>query len=136
MNDHAGERVGQHRLQAVTHLDADLALGRSDQEQHAVVLGLGADAPGATQLVAVVLDLVALQARDGGDHQLVTGLGLQLGKPTGQLLGRLRRQHMGVIDDPPGQGREFRRGQGRPGQGQEAQDREDERPPRSLEHDH
>ena len=50
------ERVGERAFEPVADLDADLALGRGDEEQRAVV-GLGlADLPVAEQAVAVILD--------------------------------------------------------------------------------
>ena len=46
LQDHAGQRVGQHRLQAVADLDADLVLVGRDQQDRAVVDALAAQLPG------------------------------------------------------------------------------------------
>ena len=50
------------RLKPAADLDAHLALVRRDDEQDAVVHLLGADAPMAAELVAVVLDACSLAA--------------------------------------------------------------------------
>ena len=86
---------------------------RRDDEEDAVVHALLADAPGAAELIAVIGDLDALQRRD----VTTTSWSLDL------LLQRRRaspssrpwssgRQNVGVIDDPAGQRREFRRATG------------------------
>jgi hypothetical protein len=73
---------------------------------------LAADAPGAAEAIAVVLDLIALQAFDGDHDQLIAGVGLQLlpAWRRGRLGGGL--QQMGLIDDAAGQAREGRIGLG------------------------
>ena len=81
LDDHAGEGVGEHALEAVADLHAHLPLLGRDQQDRAVVLGLLADPPGAAELVAVLLDLVALQVGHGGHHQLAAGLGLERREP-------------------------------------------------------
>ena len=60
-DDDLGQRVGQRAFQPVADLDAHPPLVRRDQQQHAVVLGLLAELPGAEQLVGVGLDLLALE---------------------------------------------------------------------------
>ncbi len=115
LQDQAGKGVGQHWLQAIADLDADLVLGGDDDEQGAVVLALLADAPGAAELVAVVVDGVALQRGQGDHHHLATGPGLQVRQFLGDLLLGAGRQHMGVIDHAAGQRRE---GEGRVGEGE------------------
>ncbi len=87
-------------------------LGGRDDEQGAVVLALLPDAPGAAELVAVILDRITLQRGQGDHHQLPPGLRLQVGELRGDLLLGVRRKHMGVIDHPPGEGREGRGGMG------------------------
>ena len=122
LQDLAGEGVGEDRLQAVTHLDPHLMLGRHDDEEGAVVGPLLADAPGAAELIAVVGNLVALQVRQGHHHQLAGRAALQVGQLGGQRRLHLGRQHMGVVHHPPAQGRE---GQGGPGGGdRQRQERE------------
>jgi hypothetical protein len=121
LDDDAGQGVGQDRLQAVADLDAHLAFGRSHDQQGAGVGPLLANAPGAAQLVAIVLDLVALQAGRRGHDQLAAG-GLFQAFQLGRQLGLdLRRQDVGGVDDPAGQGGEG--GGGRQGGEGEEQDK-------------
>ena len=124
LQDHAGQGVGEHRLQAVADLDAHLVFAGRHDEQGAVVLALLADAPGAAELIAVVLDRIALQRRQGDDHQLPAGLGLQVREPGGEVLLDLGRQDMGVVHHPAGQGREARRRLRPAGQGGQQRRRE------------
>ncbi len=114
LQDDAGQRVGEHGLQAIAHLDANLVLRWDDDEDGPVVGGLLADAPGAQELIAVVLDLIAAERRQGDHHQLARGLLLQGRQFRGQGGLDFRGQHMGVIHHPAGQGGELgRRGAGR-----------------------
>ncbi len=129
LQDHTGEGVGQHWLQAIADLDAHLVFGGRQDEQGAVVLALLADAPGAAELIAVVRDVIALQRGQGDHHHLAAGLGLQPGELGGQLLLGIGRQHMSVVDDPAGQGRKGRRRVGRHGQEQEGQEGQERLPP-------
>ena len=77
-DDDLRQRVGQRAFEAVADLDPHPPLVRRDQQQHAVVLRLLAELPGAEQLVGVGLDLLALQRADGGDDELDAGLGLEI----------------------------------------------------------
>ncbi|MNE48178.1 hypothetical protein D3C80_1426250 [compost metagenome] len=74
-----------------------------------------------TQLIAEVLDLLILQRGQGDDHQLIAGLLFQRGQLAGQGLFLFRAQQLGVIDHPPGQGRELDLG-GQGGQGRQPKD--------------
>ena len=74
------QRVGQRAFEPVADLDAHPLLVRRDQQQHAVVLGLLAELPGAEQLVGVGLDLLAFERVDGGDDELDAGLGFEIGE--------------------------------------------------------
>ena len=74
-DDHLGQRVGQRAFEAIADLDAHPPLVGRDQQQHAVVLGLLAELPGAEQLVGIGLDLLAVERGHGGDHELDAGLG-------------------------------------------------------------
>ena len=80
LDDELRHGVGHDRLEPAADLDAHLALVRRDDEQDAVVLALLADAPLAAELIAVVLDRVALQRVQRDDGELV-----------GRLLLRARR---------------------------------------------
>ena len=61
VDDDVRHGIGEHRLEPAADLDAHFALiGRDDQED-AVVLLLGADAPMAAKLIAEILDGEALQ---------------------------------------------------------------------------
>src|SRR5207248_10382112 len=55
-NDDARHRVGQENRSAVAHLNAGLTLVGCNEKDHAIILALLADAPGATQPVAVILN--------------------------------------------------------------------------------
>ena len=78
-------RIGQNTFKAVADFDADLVFRRRDDDQRAVVLALLADAPGAAELIAVVLDRIALQRFERDDDDLVAGLLFLLGKQIGEL---------------------------------------------------
>ena len=77
VDDDVGHGVGEDRLEPAADLDAHLALVRRDDEEDAVVLLLGADAPMAAELIAVILDGVALQGGQGDDDDLVGALVLE-----------------------------------------------------------
>ena len=70
-------RVGQLRLEAAADLDAHLAVVGRDDQQNAVVLAGLADLPVAAELIAEVLDRLALQRRQRDDHDLIGRLGLE-----------------------------------------------------------
>ena len=76
---------------------------RCDDEQGPVVFALLADAPGAPEPVAVVLDFIALQRGHGDYDQLTAGLVLE----RLQLVGELRllniRQNVCIIDHTAGE---------------------------------
>ena len=71
LDDDLRPRVGEDRFEPAPDLDAHLALVRRDDEKHAIVQLLGADAPMAAELIAVVLDGIALQRRERDDDKLV-----------------------------------------------------------------
>ena len=104
-DDLAGQRVGQDAFHAVADLDPDLVLGRRDEKDDAVIGALLADMPGAAEADAIFLDVVALEARDGGDDELAMRRRLERRQLLGQL-GLLRRlQQIGGVDHPAGQRR-------------------------------
>ena len=70
-DDVFGDRVGQRAFEPVADLDADLALGRRVQQQHAVVLAALAELPAAEQAVGVVLDRIAVERLHRRDDDLV-----------------------------------------------------------------
>ena len=97
-------RVGEDRLEPAADLDADLALVRRDDQEHAVVLLLGADAPMAAELIAEILDGVALQRGQRDHHDLVGALVLE----RLEVGGRARHssaalKQIGVVDDAAGE---------------------------------
>ena len=71
LDDELRQGVGHHRLEPAADLDPDLVLVGRDDEQDAVVLALLADAPRAAELVAEVLDRVALQRLERDDDDLI-----------------------------------------------------------------
>ena len=115
-DDQRAEQVGELRLKPASDLDADLVLRGRHDEDHAVVRALLADAPGAPELVAEILDRIALQRVRGVDHELVAGLCLQALEVG--LDGRLvrGREQVRLVDDPARQRREFRLGIGAGGE--------------------
>src|SRR6266851_4676781 len=69
----AADRIGKRALEAVADLVSHLVLlGRHDKE-HAVALFFLADAPFASQLIAEILDGVALKVLQRNYHHLVAG---------------------------------------------------------------
>ncbi len=70
LDDERGQRVSKITFEAIADLDPHLAvIGRDQQQRSVVPLGI-TQTPGAAQLVAVIGNVVALQIRDRGDHQL------------------------------------------------------------------
>jgi hypothetical protein len=102
-DDQARNRVGHDAFEAGADFDADFVLGRRDQQQQAVVALLVADAPGAEQLVGIIVDIVAAERGHGGDDDLPLRLRLkpgQLGGDRGDIGGL---QQVRIIDHAPGQ---------------------------------
>src|SRR5262245_13792780 len=112
LDDELAHGVGELGLQPAPDLDAHLALlGRYDQN-YAVVLALLAELPAAAELIAKVLDFIALQRRRRVDHELIGGLlfqRLQLALEPPAVLGG---QQLGFVDDAPAERRELGGGQG------------------------
>ena len=107
LDDHAGQGIGEHAFQAITHLDAHLAVvGRHDQ-QHPIVEFLAADSPVAAQLVAIIGDVIALQIRHGDHHHLVGGVLLGRDQRLGQALTLGRSEQVGLVHHPAGEFREI-----------------------------
>src|SRR6476620_9143373 len=73
-DDDVGNCVGDDRLEPAANLDAHFVFCRRDDEQHAVIQLFGADAPMPAELIAVILDGVALQRMHGDDDDLVGAL--------------------------------------------------------------
>ena len=113
LQNHAGEGVGKYGLKPIAHLDAHLVFRRRDDEDRPVIETLLADAPMAQELIAIVGDLIALQAWQGDHDELAAGLLLQGRQLCGQVGLNLRRQHMGVIHHPAAALGELWRGGGR-----------------------
>ena len=61
LDDDLGQSIGEDALETAADLDPDLALVGRDDQDHAIVQLLGADAPMAAELIAEILDGVALQ---------------------------------------------------------------------------
>src|SRR5262245_49248207 len=78
LDDQPALGIGHDTLQAVADFDADLSLVGRDNQKRAVVLPLLSDAPGAAELIAVVLNGVALERLESGHHDLVAGFLLRL----------------------------------------------------------
>src|SRR3546814_2401248 len=89
VEDYARQGVGQHGFEAVADLDPHLALIGRDDKQRAVVLVLLPDRPCAAELIAVILDRIALQVGNGRDNQLAAGRFFQLFK----LCGKRSEEH-------------------------------------------
>src|SRR3954452_872539 len=102
LDDEPGNSVGKRALEAIAHLDAHLALVRRHDQQHAVVLALLTDLPAAAKLVAEVLDRRALQRFERHHHELVTGLGFELGELLGERRACSRIQNAGIVDHAAG----------------------------------
>jgi hypothetical protein len=103
LDDELAQEVGDDGLQPAPDLDANAALVGRDDEQHAVVAAGLADAPSAAELVAEVLDLVALQRWQRDDDELVARLLLERGElrlDRGPVLGL---QQTRVVDDAAGE---------------------------------
>lgn len=106
IDDLAGGRIGKHRFQPVSNLDADLVFMRGDYQQNAVVLTLLPDMPVSAQLIAVVIDAVAVQ-RGNGRYDYLIGCAILIGCEL--LVERLdcgRRKYMRVVYNPASQRRE------------------------------
>jgi len=71
INDLAGGCIGQHRLQPISNLNTDLTFLGSDDQQDAVIFALLPDMPVSSQLVAIVIDAVAIQGGDSRHHHLI-----------------------------------------------------------------
>ena len=106
-DDQLGVQVGQRAFQPIADLDAHLAVVRRHQKQHAVVfLGL-AELPEAEQPVGVRLDLLAVEAGDGGDDDLVGAFCLEVGEFLGERGFGACIDDAGIVDDAAGQRREI-----------------------------
>jgi hypothetical protein len=103
VDDDPRQGIGEDRLQSVADFDTDLALVRRDDQEHAIVELLGADAPVPAELIAVVLDLVALQRWQRHHHHLIGALILELFQLLGERLLILRAQQIRVVDHAAGQ---------------------------------
>src|SRR5690606_41058919 len=64
--------IGQLTFKTVTHFYAHLALLLRDDQQGAIVFTFLTDTPGATQLIAKILDFYTLQIRNSNHNDLVT----------------------------------------------------------------
>ncbi len=109
VDDETRHQVGQRAFEAVADLDADLALVRRHDQQHAVVLVLLSDLPVAAELIAVILDRGALQRFQRDHHHLVGRLGFKVGELLRQCRPGGRIEDIGLVDHPAGQGREGER---------------------------
>ena len=108
LDDVFGDRVGQRAFQPVADLDADLALVRRMQQQHAVVLAALAELPAAEQSVGVVLDRIAVQRLHRRDDDLVRGLALRARRAWRAATSRVAGiEHAGIVDHAPRTAREI-----------------------------
>src|SRR3990170_7308406 len=76
-DDDLGQRIGEGALEPAADLAPHFALIRRDDKDDAIVESLGADAPVTPELIAEILDGVALQRRQGDDHELIGALILE-----------------------------------------------------------
>src|SRR5262245_8888891 len=76
-DDDLRQRVGERGLKPTSHFDAHFAFVRCDDEEHAVIELLRANAPVAAELIAIILDGIALQRWDRDHHHLVGALFLE-----------------------------------------------------------
>src|SRR5581483_10268303 len=79
VNDQHALRVRERAFEAVADLDTHPLLTGIDDQQHAVVLALLADAPVTAELVAVILDGIAIE-RWQRDHHELRAVGLRVGR--------------------------------------------------------
>src|SRR3546814_417375 len=107
-DDPARQRVGQDRFEPIADRDIHPPLVRRDQEDDAVILPLAADPPGTAELVAIIADVMAFEAADGRDDELVPGLFLEIEKLRVERGFLGRRDDAGLIDD--GMARQLRKG--------------------------
>ncbi|VVN33015.1 hypothetical protein PS645_04930 [Pseudomonas fluorescens] len=110
IDDHRTLRIGQAIFQAITDFDAQLAIIASDDQQCAVVLVFLADTPVTSELITEVGDVGTLQIRQRYHDQLLARgffVGTEL---LIQLLAHRGFDHLGVVDDPPGQLRKLQLG--------------------------
>ncbi len=114
LDDDLGQGVGEDRLKPAADLDADLVIVGGDNEKDAVVQLLGADAPMATELIAELLDAVALQRRQRDHYELIGALVLEQLEIGDQLFLGVGAEQLRVIDDAAGELRKGRLGGGRP----------------------
>ena len=91
------------RLKPAADLDAHLALVRRDDEEDAVVLLLGADAPMAAELIAEILDGKALEGGQRHDDDLVRALVLERFEARVEFGNISSAQEIGVVDHPAGE---------------------------------
>ena len=91
LQDPPREGVGQTLLEPVADLDAGPAFGRGNQEEHSVVPVLPSQPPLLMRAKRHVLDGLAAQGRDRGDHDLGRALTLEL-----RELGLDRRLSAGI----------------------------------------
>src|SRR3546814_11156421 len=95
-----------------------------DQEAAAGVCLLPADSPGAAEPVAVIADIMAFEAGDGRDDELVSARLFELLELGGQARFLGRRNDVRLIDDASGQlGKALRGGGG----GEQRHSRSEER---------
>ena len=128
LDDVAGERVGQDGLKPIADLDPHLVLLRRDDQKDAVVLALLTDAPVTPELVAIVGDLLPLQALERHDHELAPVLLFKRLQTLAELGLLVRGQNARLVHHPPGQFREVdllrrHRSCGGEGEGEGEQDR-------------
>src|SRR3546814_4566682 len=84
-----------------------------DKEDDAVVRRFPADSPGAAEPVAVIADIMAFEAGDGRDDELVSARLVELLELGGQARFLGRRNDVRQIDDASGQrGKDLRGGGG------------------------
>ena len=103
VDDLAGQAVGHDRLEPIADFDPHLALVRRDEEDDAVAHALLPDPPGAAELIAVALDVIALEIGDGRDDELARRGLLHIVRKLGELGDLLGREQVRVVDHAAGQ---------------------------------
>lgn len=91
--------VGQDGLKAITDGGEILTIVNGEEDHHAAIFSLVANAPFFSQLNCVVRDGVAFRGVDGDDVKLCVGLIVKFGGELGELVARIGREGIREIVD-------------------------------------
>jgi len=92
--------VRQNAFQAVTHVDAPLAVVHRQQDQNSAIGALLAHVPFVFQAAGVIRDIIAFQRMNGHNRHLGIGLRVvELAADAIQARNRFRREHVGKVAD-------------------------------------